>query len=98
MTKKITPTEATESLTGFDEIAIKQRFGTPVGLLGQQDPTQYMRALAFVIYRRDGKPDAEAYQMAQDARIGDLNDMFASPKKKDDPESDFGEQPPTTKP
>lgn len=61
-----TPLELFDSLTGFDELAIKARFGTEVTKL-RKDPLQFMRALVFIDLRRqpDAK-DAAAYHAAQE--------------------------------
>lgn len=94
MTEKPTPKEVSDSLTGFDEIAIKQKFGDPLKKLADDDQTQFLRALVFVIRRRDGKPDSEAFHIAQSITLGAISDEF----RGEDAEADFGEQPSTTKP
>ncbi len=63
----MTADEMFESLNGFDEIAIRQRFGVPIGSLAKEaetEPFQFIRALAFVAERRAGKPDDEAFNAA----------------------------------
>lgn len=94
MSKKPTPQEVSESLTGFDEIAIKQKFGDTLKRLGDDDQTQFLRALVFVLRRRDDKSDAEAYHLAQSLTLGEVADEFS----QDDAEADFGKQPRTKKP
>ena len=67
------PTEMTESLTGFDEIAIEQQFRRPLEDLSN---TGTVRALAFVQFRRDGLDDKAAHEKAMGATFGALDDMF----------------------
>lgn len=98
MSKKPTPQEVAESLTGFDEIAIKQKFGSPLKQLGDEDQTQFLRALVFVLRRRDEKKDAEAYHIAQSMTLGEVSAEFTNPTEEEQAEADFVEQPPTTKP
>lgn len=69
------------SLSGFDELAIAARFKAELGELSQ---TMMMRALAFVIYRRDGKDDAEAYGAAMRATLGEVKGLFAAGSDEDD--------------
>ena len=92
--KKITANELSKSLTGFDEIAIKQKFGVSLNALIQYDQTQFLRALVFVLRRRDGKLDAEAFHIAQSLGLGDVQAEFGD----EDAEADFEEQPTTTTP
>lgn len=94
MSKTLTANEVSESLTGFDEIAIKQQFGGTIRTLTQEDPTQYMRALVFVLERRGGKKDAEAYHVAQSMSLIEVKDRLP----QEDANADFDEQPTTTTP
>lgn len=87
--------EAIESMTGFDEIAVKQKFDAPLDGLLQSDRLQGLRALVFVGFRRDGSKDDQAFHQAQEMSIKDVNDWFF---KKDGERADFGEQPPTKMP
>ena len=63
-----------ESLTGFDEIAIEKWF---TGELSTLSGTKSMRALAFVLARRDGKADKEAYGDAMRATLKEITESFA---------------------
>lgn len=70
---KVTSEELFESLTGFDEIAISQQFGsTPTDLPG----TLLARALIFIAQRREGVSDSEAYQSAMSLPTGELTAIF----------------------
>lgn len=96
MSSKPTPQEVAESLTGFDEIAIKQKFGMALKPLGDEDQTQFLRALVFVLRRRDGKQDAEAFHLAQAATLSEVSAQFQQPGEE--AEADFVEPPRTTTP
>ena len=54
-----TAEEVLDSLTGFDEMAIKQHFGAPISDLAT-DQSMLARALVFVLRRRDGNSDDDA--------------------------------------
>ncbi|GAA1977495.1 hypothetical protein GCM10009798_43390 [Nocardioides panacihumi] len=63
MSADMTADDFFESLTGFDEIAIKQHFGASVSNL-KDEPMDFMRALVFVAERREGKTDIQAKDAA----------------------------------
>lgn len=66
-----------DSLTGFDEIAIRSRFGESIGSLASSEnrqETTFLRALAFVQERRNGSSDAAAYTAAMEYPIGLLTE------------------------
>lgn len=75
--------ELADSLTGFDEIAIKKAFGAPFAVLAPNekgqggDVFQFLRALVFVHRRRDGESDVTAYNSAQGMTTGEVNGYFA---------------------
>lgn len=91
---KQTANEISESLTGFDEIAIKQHFGGTIRDLSKEDPTQYMRSLVFIIERRGGKKDPDAYHAAQSMSLAEIGSRFGDSNA----DEDFDEQPRTTTP
>lgn len=64
------------SLTGFDEIAITQRFGRTIEVLSD-DRSMMGRALVFITERRDGKTDDAAYTAALEMTLGDVLAYFA---------------------
>lgn len=65
--------EMVGSLTGFDEIAIEQKFKGELNNLG---PTMTMRALVFVQERRAGADDKAAYGEAMRMTLSAINDRF----------------------
>lgn len=103
MSAGMTTEQMSDSLTGFDEIAIKKFFGAPVSILaGNQenpgDPMQYLRSLVFVAERRDGKNDNEARNIAQSLTIKEVTDYFDKNEEAaldfdpDAPESESGKE------
>lgn len=99
MTKKApTATEVTQSLTGFDEVVIKQKYGSPLTRLGQEDPTQFLRALTFILLRREEKTDAEAFGLSQSMTLAEVSAKFSPEPVEKDAESDFVTQPSKTTP
>lgn len=78
-----------DSLTGFDEIAIKQAFKQTVAQLAD-DPGQLIRALIFVHRRREGDNDVTAWNAAQAMPARDALDYFPDEDEdsgKDEPPS-----------
>lgn len=74
-----------DTLTGYDELAIKARFGeSPYRL--QSEPLQFLRALIFVHRRRTGLKDAEAYIAAQDLPLSAVHGYFADDPDDLDPD------------
>ena len=78
--------EVTESLNGFDEIAIEKAFGKP---LTELSDTMAARALVFVLRRRDGMDDKDARREVMQMALGVVMDSFAEEgdtEGKDEPE------------
>jgi hypothetical protein len=79
------------SLTGFDEIAISRAFDTAYAAM---DGTMMCRALWFVVHRRDGMNDVDAYRTVMLVTIGELQERFGTASKgKSDSEQDTGDDP-----
>lgn len=79
--------EFCDSLTGYEEIAIKEEFGAKPAELGEYDVTGLIRALYFVARKRDGLRNSEAKKAALEATLGEVNAMFT------DDEEPFPEDP-----
>jgi hypothetical protein len=79
-----TPSEAAESINGFDEIAIGAHFGMKLASM-KEDPYTFLRALVFVDKRRGGLKDKEAFQEAMEQTIGDLGRYFVAEDGVEDP-------------
>lgn len=79
MTTTKTLQETYDSLSGFDEIAIRREFRETVAqLVDGEDRTRMQRALVFIDLRRGGATDAEAYEQAMGAPWAEIRDYFAS--------------------
>lgn len=99
---KITITEAFESLTGYEEVAISKTFGANPHDYDEHGNSRLVgtllgRALVFALARRDGKSDAEAEAEAMGLTSPELLAYFApegdeeagkdSPQSETQPES-----------
>lgn len=69
----INPRELSRSFTGYDEIAIEQRFKRAFTDL---PATLASRAMIFVQLRRDGAKDNDAYKVAMDMPLGRIDVLF----------------------
>ena len=76
---KPTVEAAMRSITGHDEIAIALVFKKE--LTDMRNP---LRALAFVLFRRQGDKDGVAHKKALDMPLGDLDSMFADEAAEED--------------
>jgi hypothetical protein len=72
----IDPDEIARSLTGFEEIAIENMFRKAVHVLAD-DGTAMMRALLFVLEKRDGMADVDAFRKVMLMRLDDVVARFA---------------------
>lgn len=89
----LSPSAFLDTLTGFDELAIKRAFSAPIGDL---DKVALLRGLAFVHIRREtGAKDSDAYRQAMELPQGVLGDLFAD---EDDIEADEGKAQPEQTP
>lgn len=85
--------EMSESLTGFDEIAVEKTLGIDVYTDGERKPVLMMRALVFVHMRRLGKTDPEAKQAVMEMPLSAVNDYFETDQDEvlaDEPDSESG--------
>lgn len=79
-----------DSLTGFDEIAIAQRFGRTITEM-TSDFSMFTRALIFVAKRRDGANDEEAWTGAMELAFLDVSTFFAEATPAEDEAEDAGD-------
>lgn len=84
---KINLSELSQSVNGFDQIAIRTRFHERFDVLAD-DPMMLSRALYFVHRRREGVKDAEAFQEAMLLTMGDLTSKFEAAPDGDEFEGD----------
>lgn len=96
-----TPEELADSITGFDEIAIKKAFGAAFATMGAPetgDPFQFLRSLIFVHCRREGSNDITAYNTAQGLTTAEVNDYFAETSAESGKDNSTPEETPTSSP
>jgi hypothetical protein len=92
--------ELADSVTGFDEIAIKKAFGANFASLSPNekgeggDVFQFLRTLVFVHRRREADNDITAYNTAQGLTTSEVNAYFAA----ESPESGKGDSTPAQTP
>lgn len=67
--------ELGSSMSGFEEIAIMNHFKSDLNSL-QHKGTLGLRAFAYLVHRRAGMRDRDAYRAAMEARADSLTDMF----------------------
>lgn len=91
-----TAEEAFESLTGFDEIAISQKFAGTVSEMAEKQPLMFVRALVFVFKRRDGLSDDEAWTAALNLTMKELGDYFAESSAEESGKDEQPEESPAT--
>jgi hypothetical protein len=72
---KLDPEEVAGGLTGYDEIAIERAFGREITDFG--DSPRALRALAFVLARRDGLDATAAYNQVMGMSLKACMDLFA---------------------
>lgn len=96
--------ELANSLTGFDEIAIKKAFGVPFAILAPNekgeggDALQFLRSLIFVNQRREGDNDITAYNTAQGMTMGEVNDYFSETSAESGKDNSTTGEPPMPSP
>lgn len=74
---KINAEQVFNTLNGYEEIGIQKAFGTDIGTLATSGQNiQVMRALVFVVARRDGLTHADAEKRAMEIPFAELLEMF----------------------
>ncbi len=82
-----------ESLNGFEEIAIHERFGVSIGKLADDNETLFMRALVFTDMVRSGLSPGDARSTVMAMRLVDVKGWFladGADVMPDDPDSAAG--------
>lgn len=94
-TSEMTVEEMTNSLTGFDEVAIRKHMGFDPYADAESRPMDLMRALVLVAERRRGITDKAAYQAAMEMPISEVSDYFTDDDETDpeDPVTEPGKEP-----
>lgn len=75
------------SLTGFDQLAIRERFRAKVDDLAQDD-MMFARALLFIHLMRGGAKSADAYSQAMCLGLDELQARFVSQESAGDVDED----------
>jgi len=75
------------SLNGFEQIAVEQHFRTKLKVIAD-DGIALMRPLLFVVEKRGGMPDADAFRKVMMMPLEDVNDRFRGPEPVEDLEQD----------
>lgn len=90
--QKFSSEEVMGSLTGFDEIAIEKHMNIDVYTDGERKPIVLMRALVFVLLRRDGQSDTDAKQTVQGMSVKAVQELFEDDDEAnpEDPDTDSG--------
>jgi hypothetical protein len=89
-TTDMTFDEALDSLTGYDELGVKQAAGMPLNKLLSADEIHAIRCVVAVVeQRKNGKPGskgyAEAYKAAMGLTLKDVRTYFAEAAEEFDP-------------
>lgn len=104
MSSDQTVEELANSLTGFDEIAIKKAFGATFASLSPNekgeggDVFQFLRALVFVHRKREGDNDITAFNAAQALTTTEATSYFADESAESGKDSSTPEETPTSSP
>jgi len=89
--------EVFDSITGFDEIAITTHFGHTLGELTVTDSSMFVRALIFVVKRREGLDDVKAREAALALTLKECNEeFFAEQSEEEAGKDEQPEQPPAS--
>lgn len=93
-----TASEVFESMTGYEEVAIMQTFGANPQEVDEFGNTALVgtllgRSMVFILQRRDGKSDMDAYDAAMSLSTPALLDYFAK-----DGDEESGKEPDSTEP
>lgn len=81
MSDKINADEVVRSLNGFEDIAIEKAFGAP---LLKMDEMRAPRALVFVLRKREGLNDFDAYNASMEMTFGELTEIFETENSDDE--------------
>lgn len=87
----LTAVEYVDTLTGFEEIAIKKEFSDTLTALAEAgDQSMFARALIFIDHRRQDLKVPDAFKHAMNLSRSDVKDYFTEPPKDDGPEEGDG--------
>lgn len=84
----VTFEEMADSLTGYEEIAIEQQFGTDLQGLAEKGTT-LMRSFVFVLLKREGKKDPEAKAEVMNMSLRQIRGYFEDEVEEVMPDQPF---------
>jgi len=90
--------EVADSVTGFEEIEVTERFGRPLGDLQFTDGAMWARALVFTLKRREKVVDADAHNQALSLAVKDVWSYFAKEDAESGKDDQTSETPPPSSP
>jgi hypothetical protein len=82
---QMTAEEMSNSLTGFDEIAIEKHMEMDIYMDAETKPVKALRSLVFIAKTREGLTAPDARQAALEMSMSQVNDFFA---EDDEPNPD----------
>lgn len=88
-----TVSEAMNSVTGFDELAVEKHFGFDLYQIADEKPLMSVRSMIFVDLRHQGVADKEAHEKALSMTLGEVEAYFEDEPEDampDDPDSESG--------
>lgn len=91
--EKVSRKDIIDSLTGYEEDEVRERFGGTIAQLVGVSISKLSRALVYVQRVRAGDEKPAAYDHAQSLRLADLNELF---KPLEDDDDDFDADEPDT--
>lgn len=83
--EKLNLEETLRSMNGFEEISVRKMFRCGISEL---DGTSAARAAIFVVTRRDGMGERDAFNFAMNLTIGGLEDRIAGGGAQEDPDEE----------
>jgi hypothetical protein len=92
-TATVSAEEFSESLTGFEEIAVEKHMGMDIYADAERKPILAMRSLVFVHQTREGLDAGKAKQAAMEMPLGEVKEFFAEAEPEvmpDEPVSESG--------
>lgn len=79
-----TADEVLESINGFEEAAVEKAFGSdPIELAQGNKYMKFIRALVFVVKKREGLNDVQARQAAMEMPMSELQNFFVEPEEEE---------------
>ncbi len=87
--------EMTQSLTGFDEIAIEKHMGMDIYTDGETKPVMLLRSLVMVHKTRDGLSGPDARAAALGMKVSEVQDYFTESETAlpdTEPETEAGKE------